>query len=705
MEFFTSYFEKRPVRLSDNTRQYAYDSIYLHKYGIDTRSTPCVFLDDYKGSSLLTDIDKYDAAILEIAKNAPIRICENEMISLSATLGDAIDHNVPARLQNSAVFGSISHLTIDFSKVLSIGLKGIKNEAKESLKKHTAPEKIRFIESALHCINCIEIWIERYTAELTGRMGYENNLKNLSVVPMNPAESFYEAVQSIWAVFAFTRLCGNWPGIGRLDLLLGKYLDKDLKSGKLTLEDAREILAHFFIKGCEWICGGDYISGDAQHYQNIVLAGVDENGNDATNAVTYLVLDIIEELGISDFPTSVRIGKDTDPMLLKRVCEVMRYGGGILAVYNDDLVVNALCDYGYPLREARCYANDGCWEVQIPGKTYFRYHPFDALALLQRKTLECYNTENCFPTFESLYEQYISDLNDQVEEIYKAYTNGEKRYGWNESVPCTVISLFEEGCIEKGLSYCDGGTEYTIVSPHIGGVGDACNNLYAIKKLVYDDNIVSFSDLFSILKGNWESDEELRRFAIRNYEYYGNDNDEVDLILERILKDFAAACKAIDGRCDIKFPPGVSTFGRQIEWASNRFAGADGTKIGEILSNNMSPAPKTALKGATAVINSHCKSDLSQMVNGAALDIRLLPTDVKDDSGLNALYSLICGFIEQGGFFLQVDIADAEVLKDAQRCPESYPALSVRVAGWNARFVTMSREWQDMIIDNIEKSR
>jgi formate C-acetyltransferase len=111
------------------------------------------------------------------------------------------------------------------------------------------------------------------------------------------------------------RLCGNWPGIGRRDELLGPYLENDLKHGVLTLDEAREILAHFFIKGCEWICGGNYGSGDAQHYQNLVIAGIDENGNDVTNDVTYLILDIIEELGISDFPTTVRLSSKSPEKL------------------------------------------------------------------------------------------------------------------------------------------------------------------------------------------------------------------------------------------------------------------------------------------------------------------------------------------------------------------------------------------------------
>lgn len=212
----------------------------------------------------------------------------------------------------------------------------------------------------------------------------------------------YESLQSLWFTFAFIRLCGNWPGIGRLDVLLGPYLEADLAAGCLTLDEARELLAHFLIKGCEWISGGNYGSGDAQHYQNIVLGGIGVDGEDVVNAVTWLTLDVLEELGISDFPTTVRLNRNSDPKLLRRVAEVMRFGGGILAIYNEDLVVESLTRYGYGPDEARAFANDGCWEVQIPGATCFQYIPFDALGVLQHKTLRDYAEDVVFPDFESL---------------------------------------------------------------------------------------------------------------------------------------------------------------------------------------------------------------------------------------------------------------------------------------------------------------
>ncbi len=709
LKFYTSFCEERPIRLCEETRAFAYESLYEHKYGLNTKEHPCINFSSNDEILRLSPQKKYDAAIRAIAENSPIRICKDEKISCAATLGDAINHWVPIRIDDEHVFLGISHLTIGFSKVLTMGISGIKENAQNKLNECN-DERCEFLESCISVIDSFEIWIKRYINALQNAEGYEENAKNLSKVPFSPPETFYEALQSIWAVFAFCRLCGNWPGIGRIDLLLGDYLKNDLDRGVLTISEARELLAHFFIKGCEWVAGGNYVSGDAQHYQNIVLGGCDEFGNDVTNEVTYLVLDIVEELGISDFPISVRTSKNTPEKLLKRVAEVMRYGNGVVAIYNEEIVIKALQNNGYTLEEARGFANDGCWEVMLPGRTYFGYTPFDALALLQYKTLDYYSDKIEYTSFRDLYNQYISDLKDQVTSIHNERVEKQKNkpdvvYEWNESVPCTVISLFEDNCIEKGLSYTNGGTEYTVFSPHIGGLADVANSLYAIKKLVWDDNKISFSELMKALRENWENAEELRHHALSQYLYYGNDNDEVDGIVRSILSDFSDICCKLEKSGDFKFPAGVSTFGRQIDWAKYRYALPSGQKAASVLANNMAPTPATALQGATAIINSYCKAELSRVPNGAALDIRLLPADVKGKDGIVALCGLIRGFCELGGFFMQIDVADASILRDAQKNPENYPALAVRIAGWNARFVTLAKEWQDMVINNIEKDR
>jgi len=708
MTFYTPNGKQRPIRLCETTRKFAYDSL-SRKYGLDTLRVDSVKLDCIENFPNLSEIEKYDAAIRRIAEDAPIRICDGELISGAATLGKAIRHSIPAIYDGKGFCASISHLTIDFETVLKYGINEIERNAKAAYQKYKGTPKEAFSKSCLNCLEAFRLWHGRYLDALSQDERYQANYKNLLHVPFEPARSFYEAVQSIWFTFAFVRLCGNWPGIGRIDYLLGDYLKKDLESGSITLDEAREILAHFFIKGCEWINGKYIGSGDAQHYQNILLCGIDENGQEVTNEVTYLVLDILEELGISDFPTTVRVNKNTDDKLLRRVAEVMRYGGGILAVYNEDLVIESLLKDGYTECEARKFANDGCWEVQIPGKTYFTYHAFDSLNILQKDTLHEYASTPDFADFEALYGQYLADLRSYLSNFVHENLNNHfephqdsNDWNWKPHFPCTVVSLFEQGCVEKGLSYLEGGPIYNLHSPHIGGLADTVNSLYAIKKLVYDEKRISLQEFLSVLKNNWEDEETLRQYALNRYSYYGNDNDEVDELAARLLSDFADICTYLDDQCGYHLPAGVSTFGRQLEWSPYRMACPHGRKAGEVLAANTSPTPNTDKEGATAIIRSYCKSNLAKLASGAALDIKLLPSSVEGEDGITALVALMRGLVALGGFFMQPDIVDTSILKEAQEHPENYQTLSVRVSGWNARFVTLNKEWQDMVIEQNE---
>jgi len=709
MEFYSALPNGRPSFSSKETRIFAFDSLSA-KYGQDTRKVPHVTLDDTENFENLSDIAKYDIAIYKIATESPIRICDNELISGAATLGDAIDHLIPAFYNEKPVFHSMSHVTLGFYRVVREGIIAIERGIENSISEKTDKEKIDFLNSMLKSINSFKLWHKRYLDALHKKEEniHKQTYQHLLQVPLKPARNFHEAVQSLWFIFAFTRLCGNWSGIGRIDYILGDYLKKDIDNGIIDLEQAREILAHFFIKGCEWIYGGSNGSGDSQHYQNIVLGGVDENNIEITNDVTYLTLDIVEEFGISDFPIAVRLNKNSPQKLLQRVSEVIRHGGGTVAVYNEELILNSLTDFIYEEKEARTFANDGCWEIQIPGKTYFRYIPFDGLYTLQEQTLKNYDMKEClFSSIDELYESFKNDLKRRVEAIYHDVendfaikgNNSSRNWKWKEATPCSVVSFLTEGCAEKGLSYLEGGAKYNVLSFHIGGLADIANSLYAIKKIVFDEKKLSLKEFLNILKNNWEGEEPLRQYMLNRYEYYGNDNEEVDLIAAKIANDFADIVKSFNNRCPLLFIPGISTFGRQIEWSKVRKAAPHGKKSGDILSNNFSPTPGSDITGATAIIKSYCRADLKKQTCGAALDLKLSPLSIKNDNGVQAITGLINGFINLGGFFMQIDVLDNAVLKLAQDNPDDYKNLSVRIAGWSARFVTLDKEWQDMIIN------
>ncbi len=705
MEFYTCANYPRPVRLSEGTRRFAYESLEC-KYGLEAMKTPCVVMDDVAGFDNMSNLERYNACISEMVRQAPVRVCEGEMLSGAATLGMAISHNIPAKYRGGRIFTTISHLTIDFETTLKYGVNKISADIDSRLADtDLTQEQLDFLNSAKHCVNEMRIWHAKYTDALAKLPGYEANLNNLRQVPFEPARNFYEAVQSIWFVFAFVRLCGNWPGIGRQDELLGGYLRKDLESGSITLEEAREILAHFFIKGCEWICGGDYRSGDAQHYQNIVLAGVNARGEEVTNEVTYLILDILEELNISDFPTTVRINSRSDEKLLRRVAEVMKHGGGVLAVYNEDKIIESLTTHGYPLEEARQFANDGCWEIQIPGKTYFSYTPFDALQILLNDTLKVKEGGAHFESYAQVREKFLADMEAVIRDMSMGVGNPRIKkvpdddWKWRPQMPCTVISLFEKDCIRKAASYLDGGTVYRVLSPHIGGAADVGNSLRVLDKLCFQDKTIALQDFLKILQNNWEGSEPLRQMVLNKISCYGNDDDEADAYTIDVVDSFANIVLKYNADTPFLYVPGASTFGSQAELRHVRPATPHGHRTGDILAPNMGATPGSDMQGPTALIKSYCKLNLANQVTGAALDVKLLPSAVKGENGTQALVALMRGFVALGGCFMQPDVVDNSVLKDAQEHPENYSSLSVRVSGWNARFVTMNREWQDMVIE------
>ena len=698
----------RPIRCTEKTRIFAKESID-GKYGREALETMMAALSDTDG---LSPRKLYDRAITEIAEHAPLRIVTDgdgmplELLSGAATLGMAIRHKVPATVDGvNPVCESISHLTCNFDRVVREGMDSFRDRILARMEDSALTELQReVLASQLNAWNAMKTYHSRYLALLSERMEQAKNEKEyshykalydtLSHVPFSAAKTFREGVQSVWFTFSFIRLCGNWPGIGRMDLMLEDLYQNDLAAGIITEDEARELLAHFFIKGCEWIHLTGRGSGDAQHYQNLVLGGVDEDGIDRTGDVTRLMLEIVEEFPIADFPIAVRVGHSSPAWIKTKMAEVIRHGSGVVAMYNEDLIIDSLVGFGYELREARKFANDGCWEIQIPGRTRFIYRPMDLYGAFLRDVL-CLDAEHpaVYADFASMYAVF----REKMDAVLDAFHADADHFFWDS--PSGVIDLFEDGCVESARAYHDGGPVYNAFSPHFGGIPDTANAMYAIKKLVFEEKKLSFADFMDILKNNWDGEEALRQYVRNHYSYYGNDNDEVDTIAARIIHDFVEDCRQVECRNDVLRPPGISTFGRQIEWREGRPASPHGFFRGDILAGNISPTPSTDFAGATAIIRSACKADYSRLTCGTALDIRLDPKSVSGEKGVLAIEGLLGAFLSLGGFFLQIDVVDNAILLDAQAHPENHQSLAVRISGWSARFVTLDKHWQDMVIE------
>jgi formate C-acetyltransferase len=225
------------------------------------------------------------------------------------------------------------------------------------------------------------------------------------------------------------------------------------------------------------------------------------------------------------------------------------------------------------------------------------------------------------------------------------------------------------------------------------------NSLLVIKKLVFEEKQITFAGLVDVIGKDWSGSEELRRRIQTRFDFYGNDSAEADAMVQRVFDAFVDMVEQVKERYGVLRPAGISTFGREMsQFRENRGATATGHRKGDILSGHFSPTPGTDKNGPTAVIRSHCAVNMERLPSGTALDLKVLPSSARGEEGTGALVGMMKGFVELGGLYLQIDVVDTAMLRDAQEHPEKYPNLSVRVAGWSARFASLDRNWQELII-------
>ena len=653
-----------------------------------------------------------------IASRTPIIIRPEELLVGNAPFLARGGHTFPG----FPSLCSISHTTVDFCDVLHKGLSGLEREIRTRQNENREEEV--FAEALLVVIEAFRLWVKRCRQECL-RVASETSepviserfsaiAERLERVPENPPQNFRDAVQAFWSYFEFLRLCGNWSGLGRFDWILGEYLDKDLAEHAITIDEARELIAHFWIKGTEWCYGlrngNDQTpgSGDAQYYQNIVLGGIAPDGvNNVDNIVTNLVLDVVEELHISDYPIGVRINKNTSPALLRRIADVQLLGGGIVSIYNEDVVLEGLRRSGYPDADARNFTNDGCWEVILPGRTNFGYYPLDLLQIFQQALF----THATAESFEALFKAYSVAVRERIAQCDRELTASRDPSQVPDPVNLTtplvsrdaVLSLFMPSCRRRGHSYSNNGADYVVRAIHGGGLPDVANSFLAIKHFVFEQKRITLAELVQCLENNWAGQELLRAEFANGMRYYGNDDDEADAMMTRVFDDFTHSVEQQSQHLsgNYKMLAGISTFGREIEWAPKRQATAFGRHAHEYLAPNLSPTPGTEKESLTSVINSYCSMKLTQAPNGCPLDLRLDASIRKLPDAAGVLASILRTFCDNGGFYLQLDTVDPEMLRQAQKEPDRFPNLVVRISGWSARFASLSKPWQDMIINRI----
>ncbi len=541
-----------------------------------------------------------------------------------------------------------------------------------------------------------------------------------SRVPANAPHDFWEALQYYWFVHlgVITELNG-WDAFnpGRLDQHLYPFYKKGLKEGTLTKEKAKELLQAFWIKFNNQPAPPKIgvTAEESSTYTDFALintGGVKEDGSNGVNELSYLILDVVEEMRILQPSSAVQISQKTPHSYLKRALKIIKTGFGQPSVFNTDVIIQELIRQGKTIEDARNGGASGCVEVGAFGKENYNLTGYFNLTKVLEITLNNGRDPRTrkkigletgdparFKTFNQLFEDFKNQLNHFVDIKIKGNNIIERLYA--EYIPAPFLSLLIDDCITKGKDYHDGGARYNTSYIQGVGLGTMTDALTAIKYNIYDQKLITMKEMLRALQKNFKSQEILRQRLLNKTPKYGNDDDYADEIMKSI---FEAYYEAVDGRPNTKGGTyRINLLPTTVHIYFGRVVGAtpDGRKASEPLSEGISPVQGADRNGPTAVIKSVAKMHHVR-TGGTLLNQKFTPHLLADEERIDKLAYLIRSYFKLEGHHIQLNVIDAQTLRAAQRNPEQYRDLIVRVAGYSDYFCDLNKDLQDEIISRTE---
>ncbi len=534
-------------------------------------------------------------------------------------------------------------------------------------------------------------------------------------VPALPPRTFREALQMVWFVQVGSILSENAVSLnlGRFDQYLHPYYSVDVDGGILTPAQAQELIDCFWIKLSEWVWAvssntAKFFAGYSA-FQNLTIGGRRRDGSDGTNALSFMCLRASAEVRTHQPNLSVRIHPDCPEEFLLAVCRLARMGMGFPAVHNDRTGTAMLLSAGLSPEDARDWSNCGCvvphcrkigeWTaaVNINLGSALEFALNDGRSRLDGRRLGLpTGAPGSFRTFEDLKAAFFKQVAYLVKQSSIATVVAQQVH--SEMAPRPFLSLLVEGCMEKGKDLSQGGAKYNVGAVLTGiGLADAANSLEAVKTLVFDHHVVTMDALCEALDRDWEGRDDLRALALKCSKY-GNDEDGVDRLAVEISDFFH---KKIRSRRDWFGSPFNSAFmgiSNYIPAGSVVGATPDGRRARSPLTEGCSAHAGTDAASPTAVMKSAAKINHDEHAGGTLLNLKFTPGALKTDRGVANLAAMIRAYFELGAFHVQFNVISKETLLAAQENPEEHQDLLVRVAGYSARFVTLSRTVQDAII-------
>lgn len=616
------------------------------------------------------------------------------------------------------------HICPNVKEWLELGPAGVIAKAEKNLVGANASQQ-EFYRCVILVMQGVQKFMQRYADLLEEKADsypkYTASMRELAKICQNlqnrPAQSFHEALQSTWFLFVVLHMESNASSFspGRLDQILYPYYQKDLAEKKMDDDQALEMIECLWLKFNEIVYlrnknSAKYFAGFPIGF-NVAVGGQDENGNDASNALSHLLIQAQEDIGLPQPNLSVRLFEHTDQALLTHAVKCVSKGSGMPQFFNDKAIVSPLMDLGISKKDALNYAIVGCVELTTHGNNLGWS---DAAMFNMNKVLELtLNHGKClltgkqmgpdlgslstYASFSNLEAAYQKMMDYFIEKMIPCCEGVEKAH--IDCLPTPFLSAVIDDCMDKGMDVTAGGAHYNLSGIQMIQVANLADSLAAIKELVYDKKKVDASHLEKALQNNFVGDEVLRQMLLHRVPKYGNDVAWVDELGAKWALYFREQLRKYKNYRNGPYHTGMYTVSAHVPMGQNVGASADGRFAQDPLADGgLSAVYGRDIQGPTAVLKSVSKMDNSCTTNGGLLNMKFLPDFFKTEAGITKFCNFLRAFVDLEVPHIQFNVVSKENLLDAQKHPDQYRSLTVRVAGYTAYFTELAGDLQNEII-------
>lgn len=619
------------------------------------------------------------------------------------------------------------HICPDTKTWLELGPKGLMTKAYEKLKNCDENQK-EFYECTIIVLEGVCHFMMRYHDYILTMLESleDDNKKSLQRVAdicanlaSRPAQSFHEAVQSLWFLFVVLHMESNASSFspGRMDQYLYPYYQKDIEKGIISKQEALEILECLWLKFNQIVYlrnqhSAKYFAGFPIGF-NIAIGGIDENGCDIYNELSLLLLKAQYHLGLPQPNLSVRLNKNSSHELIQEAIKVVAKGSGMPQFFNDEAIVNSMIkDLGIEEKDARNYAIVGCVELTTHGNNLGWS---DAAMFNLNKALELtMNHGKClltnepigldlgsietYESFEDLENAFQKQIDYFIEKMMKAEIDVEKAH--QDCLPTAFLSTVIDSCLEKGVDVTRGGAKYNLSGIQMIQIANLADSLAAIKELVYDEKMITRHELLEALQADFKGYEIIQTMLLNKVPKYGNDVKWVDELGAKWAGYFRERMKDYTNYRGGLYHTGMYTVSAHVPMGENVGASPDGRNaLTPLADGGMSPVYGRDMAGPTAVLKSVSRMKDSYTTNGGLLNMKFLPEFFKTETGMMKFENFLRAFVDLKIPHIQFNVVRREDLLDAKLHPEQHRSLTIRVAGYTAYFVELAGKLQDEIIE------